>query len=172
MMLITGKRVLWTVLFFLMISGFYPFALSAEDVEIELPDGEKVQVSREPVGNGYKYRVKFADGETYTYTRTGVVETSGGSQGLTREQMDKAETAINIYRKMFGQEPVKEEPSGNPFAFLFFVMGILGVFSPRTMWFLEIGWKLKDTEPSDLALMANRVVGVFLILMGLALTFS
>ena len=33
----------------------------------------------------------------------------------------------------------------------------LGVFRPKTVWYLEIGWKVKDTESSELALIANRL---------------
>ncbi len=32
------------------------------------------------------------------------------------------------------------------------------IFYQKASWFLEIGWKLKDAEPSEGALIINRVI--------------
>lgn len=50
-------------------------------------------------------------------------------------------------------------------AFLFFIILILSIFTivkPEVAWYLSTGWKLRDAEPSDLALAVNRVSGVVL----------
>ncbi|UMZ74371.1 DUF6199 family natural product biosynthesis protein [Natranaerofaba carboxydovora] len=60
----------------------------------------------------------------------------------------------------------------NPLGVIIFALGLLGVFRPKTVWYLEIGWKVKDTEPSELALIANRVIGGILLIIGLGLMFS
>ncbi|TFB19561.1 hypothetical protein E3U55_10390 [Filobacillus milosensis] len=51
--------------------------------------------------------------------------------------------------------------------FILILVGILSATFPYAAWYLEIGWKLHDTEPSEFALIANRVIGVFISIVGL-----
>ncbi len=49
---------------------------------------------------------------------------------------------------------------------LFLVLLILGLFSlfyPYGVWYLERGWYYKDAEPSEAALIFNRVVDILLL---------
>lgn len=43
-------------------------------------------------------------------------------------------------------------------------LGLFHLLSPRTAWRWEVGWKFKDAEPSDAALMFHRITGVMLII--------
>lgn len=43
------------------------------------------------------------------------------------------------------------------------VLGLIGLFSPETLWYLQIGYRIKDSEPTEFALFMNRVEGVFCI---------
>ncbi|MCR8659010.1 DUF6199 family natural product biosynthesis protein [Paenibacillus endoradicis] len=56
--------------------------------------------------------------------------------------------------------------------FLFLVGGLIGFFSPQTAWYLSIGWKLRDSEPSDAVLAWNRISGVILVLIGFIMIAS
>ncbi|GAA0340953.1 hypothetical protein GCM10008931_35650 [Oceanobacillus oncorhynchi subsp. oncorhynchi] len=47
---------------------------------------------------------------------------------------------------------------------LLIIYGLVSIFSPRTAWKLSLGWQLKDAEPSHSALIANRVGGVFMVI--------
>lgn len=51
-------------------------------------------------------------------------------------------------------------------AALLLAVGIFNTAAPQTAWWLEYGWRFKDAEPSDLALGANRILGVVLIFIG------
>jgi hypothetical protein len=44
---------------------------------------------------------------------------------------------------------------------LFAVFGLINVFSPSTGWYLSVGWKFKDAEPSDVVLLLHRIGGFF-----------
>ena len=46
---------------------------------------------------------------------------------------------------------------------LLLAVGIFNVVAPSAAWYLEYGWRFKDAEPSDIALVLNRIVGVVLI---------
>ena len=46
------------------------------------------------------------------------------------------------------------------------LIGALYVASPETGWFFSYGWRFKDTEPSDAALLWMRIVGVVMVVAG------
>ena len=52
------------------------------------------------------------------------------------------------------------------------ILGIVEIVNPRLTWYLNIGWKLKDAEPSDLALLMNRVGGAFVAFIGLMIMMA
>ena len=41
--------------------------------------------------------------------------------------------------------------------------GLLSVCSPRSGWYLSYGWRYKDAEPGDAALLMQRLGGVFVL---------
>lgn len=51
--------------------------------------------------------------------------------------------------------------------FLLIVIGLFSLLAPRAAWYMEIGWKLKDSEPSEGVLNLNRIIGFVLILVGI-----
>jgi hypothetical protein len=55
----------------------------------------------------------------------------------------------------------------NPFGIIFIIIGLLGAWKPYIPWYLEIGWKLQDAEPSEMALLWNRILGFLFAFIGL-----
>lgn len=47
------------------------------------------------------------------------------------------------------------------------LVGIWLVFSPKSAWWVSVGWRFKNAEPSDLALMLNRIGGGILVFIGI-----
>lgn len=47
------------------------------------------------------------------------------------------------------------------------LIGLFNLILPREAWYLEVGWKLKDSEPSEGAIIFNRVVGGILVVIGI-----
>lgn len=56
------------------------------------------------------------------------------------------------------------------FVLIFF--GAISVMWPYSAWYLSVGWKLKDAEPSDLALTMNRVGGSLMVIVGFIVMLS
>jgi len=56
--------------------------------------------------------------------------------------------------------------------FFLIAYGVVGIFFPRVMFFLDQGWAIRDAEPSDLFLILSRVAGIIMILVGLHLALS
>lgn len=44
--------------------------------------------------------------------------------------------------------------------FIIFIYSIITIFTPRVAWYLSIGWKFKNSEPSDGALVFQRLSGI------------
>lgn len=52
------------------------------------------------------------------------------------------------------------------------VWGLICIISPETAWELTSGWKFRNAEPSDAALVYLRIIGVVQILIGVWLLFG
>lgn len=46
-------------------------------------------------------------------------------------------------------------------AIILIVLGLVGIIAPEKLWYLQVGYKIKDSEPTDFALFMNRVEGIF-----------
>jgi|SRR5690606_11779511 len=135
--------------------------------EIEVSNGEVVKVFFEPRSNGYRYEVEFENGNKYFYEKSEDAGYGGGYE-LTSEEISLAKEAINKYEQKNGDATSYSSISfGNPLGIVIFLFGLLAVLFPQAAWYLEIGWKLRDAEPSELALIANRVGGILVALIGL-----
>ena len=55
------------------------------------------------------------------------------------------------------------------FGLMLLFFGVIQAINPEVAWQLEIGWKVKDTEPSDTYLLYTRIVGIVLSISGLIL---
>ncbi|MCL2313478.1 MAG: hypothetical protein FWC41_13560 [Firmicutes bacterium] len=51
-------------------------------------------------------------------------------------------------------------------------IGVLSLVSPETAWKIGYGWRYKNAEPSDFALIFYRIIGVVLIILAVILFFT
>lgn len=58
------------------------------------------------------------------------------------------------------------------FALMITAFGIINVFYPYAGWYLSIGWRLKDAEPSNAALAVQRFSGVAGAAIGVVILFT
>lgn len=54
-------------------------------------------------------------------------------------------------------------------AIAFMVFGLIGFFFPRISWRLKLGWRARNSEPSDAVLIITRIVGIIGIVIGVLL---
>lgn len=52
------------------------------------------------------------------------------------------------------------------------ILGGLAAINPEAAWKWEIGWKVKDAEPSDAYLLFTRISGIIMCIVGLVFIFS
>lgn len=51
-------------------------------------------------------------------------------------------------------------------------VGIVGIAAPKALWWVVIGWQIKDAEPSDAALVIYRIIGAVLLIVSAVLTLK
>ncbi|MCZ0702952.1 uncharacterized membrane protein YidH (DUF202 family) [Natronobacillus azotifigens] len=79
-----------------------------------------------------------------------------------------AEEAISKYEQINGAAGISNNnSSSNPIGLVLILFGIFGAIFPQAAWYMEIGWKVRNAEPSELALIANRVGGIVIAIVGL-----
>ncbi|QHT59204.1 hypothetical protein GXP70_03955 [Paenibacillus lycopersici] len=56
--------------------------------------------------------------------------------------------------------------------FLLMLLGLFNAVFPYPSWYLSVGWRIKDAEPTEAALFTNRAVGVIAAIIGLVIMVS
>lgn len=68
------------------------------------------------------------------------------------------------------------KPQNNPGAFFSgFCMVIVGLFNtlaPETVWYMSIGWRIKDSKPTEEAIKFNRFSGIAVAVIGFIMVFT
>ena len=121
-------------------------------------------------GTGYSVTFTYPDGETYRCMENG--GTSGGavfSSGSASLDFDfdKYPDGMTLKRVLMRSPAAKhEEKSTKSWGIILFLLfvGSINTACPQLTWHLDVGWKVKDAEPSEAALTWNRIVGVVLLI--------
>lgn len=121
-------------------------------------------------GNSSTYKVKiiYPDGSTYWWQQQDYSGYGGGSNTYDETKYVPGDRLRDV---LFVKAP-RESGKGNYlFALLLLLFGSINIASPDTIWYLEYGWRFKKAEPSDTALIWNRVFGVFMVIFAIVLLF-
>ena len=121
-------------------------------------------------GTGYSVTFTYPDGETYRCMENG--GTSGGavfSSGSSSLDFDydKYPDGMTLDRVLKRSPAAKhEEKSTKSWGIILFLLfvGSINTACPQLTWHLDVGWKVKDAEPSEAALAWNRGIGVVLLI--------
>ena len=116
--------------------------------------------------NFVELEITYPDGSRYSW----ITEDHGG-RGVWSSDYDpkgKGYVSGDVLWDVLGMGSTNQEDSSPSIllALLLLAVGIFQAITPQTAWMLGYGWRLKNAEPSDLALSVNRVFGVVLIFFG------
>lgn len=121
-------------------------------------------------GSSYSVTFTYPDGETYRCTQNGSTSSgaafSSGSASLDFD-FDKYPDGMTLDRVLKRSPAAKhEEKSTKSWGIILFLLfvGSINTACPQLTWHLDVGWKVKDAEPSEAALIWGRVVGVALLI--------
>ena len=120
-------------------------------------------------GSSYGVTFTYPDGETYRCTQNGSTSSgaafSSGSASLDFD-FDKYPDGMTLDRVLKRSPSAKsEEKSTKNWGIILLLLFVGGINTacPQLTWHLDVGWKVKDAEPSEAALTWNRIVGVVLL---------
>ena len=126
-------------------------------------------------GSSYGVTFTYPDGETYRCTQNGSTSSgaafSSGSASLDFDY-DKYPDGMTLDRVLKRSPAAKhEEKSTKSWGIILFLLfvGSINTACPQLTWHLDVGWKVKDAEPSEAALAWNRIVGVVLLLIAVVM---
>ena len=126
-------------------------------------------------GSSYSVTFTYPDGETYRCTQNGSTSSgaafSSGSASLDFDY-DKYPDGMTLDRVLKRSPAAKhEEKSTKSWGIILFLLfvGSINTACPQLTWHLDVGWKVKDAEPSEAALAWNRIVGVVLLLIAVVM---
>ena len=115
-------------------------------------------------GTGYSVTFTYPDGETYMWTEKGNFSSGSASPDFDSSKYPDAMTLDRVLKRSPSAEAEgKSEKNWGLIFFLLFV-GAINAAWPRGVWYLDIGWKVKDAEPSEAALAWSRGTGIVLLI--------
>jgi len=118
---------------------------------------------------GDKTTIFFPDGSTFWQEKT----ISGYSGELTSNQgLDYSSSGEELMEALSSIQTHRHS-NGSIFPALFvFVISLLQICFPKVSWHLSYGWKFKNAEPSDSALMMTSISGVIGIIFAFFLLYT
>lgn len=129
-------------------------------------------------GSSYSVTFTYPDGETYRCMENG--GTSGGavfSSGSTSLDFDfdKYPDGMTLKRVLERSPSAKSEKKSTKNVGLILVLLFVGGINtacPQLTWHLDVGWKVKDAEPSEAALTWNRGIGIVLLVIAVIMIIA
>lgn len=118
----------------------------------------------------YRYRINeneinitYPDGSTFWWQQQG----GSGFGGWSEDYDYRGEKYVSgdILFDLLLNKRNEEKNSGNPLlGIVFLVIGIWNTFFPYSSWYASYGWRYKNVEPSDTALVLTRCGGVIALI--------
>ena len=124
------------------------------------------------MGDVYRYEDgKWPEGMRIIYPNGADFQNGIGSSNYDPERYVDGETLIGVASGAESSKPAVKNPMkvfGNILlGILLCGVGVLNIFHPEFGWYLKLGWKIRDGEPSDLYLALARFGGGVSVLIGI-----
>lgn len=114
-------------------------------------------------GSSYSVTFTYPDGETYTWKEDGNFSSGATSPDFDSGKYPDGMTLDRVLKRSpSAKSEIKSTKSWGVILLLLLIGGI-NTACPQLTWHLDVGWKVKDAEPSEAALTWNRIVGVVLL---------
>lgn len=111
--------------------------------------------------DGYRMTFEYPDGEQYTWTQNAAVGTGGTSLSYDSAKYTDGMTLRTVLEKQLPER--KTEKNNGALILVFLLLGAVNTAWPKGAWYLEMGWKFRNAEPSEAALLVNRLAGIAML---------
>lgn len=127
---------------------------------------------------GNRITITYPNGATWWMSYSG---NSGAVNVFYGGHSDNYDESVSAYgyaegdtlkNLVFSPPKSAEERESPIIAILMIIIGLFNLASPRTAWYLSCGWRFKDAEPSEAALVLGRLGGGVLMLVGAIILFA
>ena len=126
----------------------------------------------EPRVGGYRVKFTYPDGETYTWTDDGISMSGTTSPGFDFEKYPDGWTLSDILLQSSSGKNARKTEKNVGLILLLLIVGIINTAWPQATWYLDVGWKVKDAEPSEGAIMYGRVIGIVLLIIAVIMIIA
>ena len=119
-------------------------------------------------GTGYSVTFTYPDGETYTWTEN---SSSGRGEASLNFDFEKYPSGMVLKGLLRKVRTTQEDTSAKNWGIILFLLFVGGINTacPQLTWYLDVGWKVKDGEPSEAALGWSRTGGVVLLIVAVVM---
>ena len=119
-------------------------------------------------GSGYSVTFTYPDGETYTWTEN---SSSGRGEASLNFDFEKYPSGMVLKGLLRKVRTTQEDTSAKNWGLILVLLFVGGINTacPQLTWYLDVGWKVKDGEPSEAALGWSRTVGVVLLIVAVVM---
>lgn len=133
-------------------------------------DGEVCHYEIESRGSIVNFHVTYPDGSIYWWQEDQYGGMGGWNYGYDPERYVSGETLWEVLEL---DHSVERSASGKYVApgLLLILLGVVNAAFPRAMWYLSYGWRFKNAEPSDAALLVGRAGGAVVAVAGVICLF-
>ncbi len=119
----------------------------------------------------HRFDVTYSDGSSWFTNKSENTTSSGWSDDYSAPNYISGDTLCYIVLNTLKTKEPVVSGAGLVAGIVIIAIGVLEVACPRLGWHLGYGWRFKNTEPSDAALVMGRVGGVIAILVGVVCIF-
>lgn len=173
---------LWTILFALLLTLTLCSCAEQETTYTVNKNGTDfyVDTTQQTISDGthtYRYKfsgdadsfsatITFPDGSSYWWQQTDGSGSGGWSGDYVDGKYASANTLIDVLQE---NAPKRTNPNATTAALLLMALGLFEAVFPKATWYLGYGWRYKDAEPSDAALLFSRLGGIAATVIGFVL---
>lgn len=123
---------------------------------------------------GNQYTITYPDGASFIWTQDENTGYGGASLDMSTDDVILGTTLAEILREgpagAFGKS-THTSVKNIWFILILGAIGIGNVSSPKTGWYLRYGWKYKNAEPSDDAILFQRIGGIICLIIAVIYIF-
>ena len=117
----------------------------------------------------YAVKITYPNGSTYYWNQSETSGQGGWSDDYDGELYVDGGTLCDVAA---AKAPRPSGSSNIPAVLLLSLIGVFNLAAPQAAWYLSYGWRYKNAEPSDTALIMARVSGVAVLVIALLMIIS
>lgn len=119
--------------------------------------------------SSFRITIIYPNGASYWYSQSGGMGQGGWSEAYDETAYVSGDILVDVVREIAAE---RANPGRIAAGLFLTILGILDTAFPKLSWYLGYGWRYKNAEPSDAALIFSRVGGVIAIVIGIVFLLS